>query len=297
MQRPKITIVTPNFNQAGFLEETILSVIGQNYPDLEYIIVDGGSTDGSIDIIKKYEKQLAYWVTEPDKGLYHALQKGFERSTGEVMGWINSDDKLHPGSLSVIAEIFGSLGHVNWITGSPTCYDVNGRTVAAAAHRAWSKYDYYLYDYRWIQQESTFWRRNLWQKAGATLNLDLRYAADFDLWLRFFRHEKLYSVMTIIGGFRYRSGQQLSLLHADKYKNEVESLIGAEIAALPANVRQHLDKYKRYLKRMAALERANKVFRVFTLTPYFRRKLSDAPGFIEYDPASSRFHIPAEQEN
>ena len=102
MQRPKITIVTPNFNQAGFLEETILSVIGQNYPDLEYIIVDGGSTDGSIDIIKKYEKQLAYWVTEPDKGLYHALQKGFERSTGEVMGWINSDDKLHPGSLSVI---------------------------------------------------------------------------------------------------------------------------------------------------------------------------------------------------
>ncbi len=92
---PKISIVTPSYNQGQYLEQTILSVIGQNYPNLEYIIIDGGSTDNSIEIIKKYERYLAYWVSEKDKGHYHAVQKGFDKSTGEIMSWLNSDDILH----------------------------------------------------------------------------------------------------------------------------------------------------------------------------------------------------------
>lgn len=92
VQYPRISIVTPNYNKKEFLEKTILSVLSQGYPNLEYIVIDGGSTDGSVEIIKKYEKDLAFWMSEPDEGMYHVIKKGFEHSTGEIMAWINSDD-------------------------------------------------------------------------------------------------------------------------------------------------------------------------------------------------------------
>lgn len=293
MTYPKISIVTPNFNQAGYLEETIQSVLSQNYPNIEYIIVDGGSTDGSVDIIRKYERQLAWWVSEPDNGLYDALQKGFGRATGEILGWLNSDDKHHPSCLSVVSEIFETFKEVNWITGSPTCFDEKGRTVVVAETKRWSKYNFYLFDYMWVQQESTFWRKSLWDRAGAGLNTDIKFAADFELWLRFFRYEKLFTVATLLGGFRFRSSQQLSFLHRDKYIKEVEDLIHAEIAAVPPEVRRHITKYRRYLHVMEVLERLSIVFRIFTLKPYFKRKLSDAPGIIEFDALGQRFHLPA----
>ncbi len=103
---PKISIVTPSYNQGQYLEETIQSILSQNYPNLEYIIIDGGSTDNSIDIIKKYESQLTYWISEPDKGQANAINKGLEKCTGEIFNWVNSDDLLAPGSLSKVAEAF-----------------------------------------------------------------------------------------------------------------------------------------------------------------------------------------------
>jgi glycosyltransferase involved in cell wall biosynthesis len=102
---PRISIVTPSFNDVEYLEQTILSIINQGYPNLEYVIIDGGSTDGSVDIIKKYADHLAYWVSEKDQGMYHAIQKGFQKTTGEIMGWINSDLYSPSARYSLISVI------------------------------------------------------------------------------------------------------------------------------------------------------------------------------------------------
>lgn len=228
MNYPKITIVTPNFNGGAYLEQTIQSVLSQDYPNLEYIIIDGGSMDDSVSIIKKYESQLAYWVSEPDKGLYDAVQKGFDKSTGEIMAWINSDDLYHPKAFFTVAEIF-SLNGVNWLQGIPSFFDEKGRTIAVEPLRRWSKLDYYLENFEWIQQESVFWRRSLWEASGGKMATDMKYAGDLELWLRFFGHEKLYVTNALLGGFRKGSSGQLSLGFMQEYLEEAKAVIKKEV--------------------------------------------------------------------
>ena len=225
MEYPKISIVTPNYNKAHFLERTILSVLSQNYPNLEYVIIDGGSTDGSVDIIKKYADQLTYWVSEPDKGMYYAIKKGFEHTTGEIMAWLNSDDMYHPLSLFSVAQIFVEHSEVLWLVGAQTHYDESHRTVAVYESPYFNHIHFLMHRYQWIQQESTFWKRELYDKVGG-IKCDYRLAGDFDLWMRFSRHEKLYISNVLIGGFRH-SNNQLSddLKH---YINEVDEIIAKE---------------------------------------------------------------------
>ena len=225
---PKISIITPNFNGEKYLEQTIQSVLSQNYPNLEYIIIDGGSTDNSVEIIKKYESQLAFWVSESDKGLYDAVQKGFDKSTGDIMAWINSDDLYHPKAFFTVAEIF-KFSEVNWLQGIPSIFDEMGRTVAVSGIKRWSKLDYYLGNFKWIQQESVFWRRSLWESAGSKLSTEMKYAGDLELWLRFFRHEKLYVTNALLGGFRQQPEGQLSLNFIGEYMEEARAKIEDEV--------------------------------------------------------------------
>ena len=117
MRPPKLSIVTPSFNQGQFLEETILSVLNQNYPNLEYIIIDGGSTDETAEVIRRYEDHLAYWVSEKDRGQVHAINKGIERTTGEIFGFINSDDLYLPGTFAAVAEYFENHPQAEWVCG------------------------------------------------------------------------------------------------------------------------------------------------------------------------------------
>ena len=224
---PKISIVTPSYNLDTFLEQAIVSVVSQGYPNLEYIIVDGGSTDTSIEIIKKYEKYLAYWVSEKDEGMYYALQKGFKHSTGEIMGWLNADDMLHTQSLFTIGQAFYDVPQMHWLQGYPTMFDELGRVVYMREPVA-SKFYFYAKMYHsgpFIQQESTFWRRGLWKKAGGFISCNYRYAGDFELWLRFFNHEKLYTVRVLVGGFRLWSEQQKSTYNANEYFKEADNVI------------------------------------------------------------------------
>ena len=225
MSYPRISIVTPNLNKVKYLENTILSVLSQNYPNLEYIIIDGGSTDGSVDIIKKYADKLAYWVSEPDNGMYDAIRKGFEHSTGGIMAWIGSDDMYHAHSFYTVAEIFSKWPEISWLVGAGTHYDATGKTVRTARSRYFNHLDFLTHRYKWIQQESTFWRRSIYEKVGV-INEAFKLAGDFDLWMRFSRYEKMYITDALIGGFRI-SDNQLSK-DKERYCKEADAIIANE---------------------------------------------------------------------
>lgn len=215
---PKISIITPSYNQAEFIEETILSVINQNYPNLEYIVIDGGSTDGSVDIIKKYEKYLTYWVSEKDNGHADALNKGFAKATGDIMAWINSDDKYFPWTLETVAEVFTQHKDINWIVGLYSNFDRKGRLMTGYSNiRAEYRNLYsYIFNDLHIQQESVFWRRTLWEKTGSYIDSNIRLMIDTELWCRFFLEDELWHVDRVLGGFR-----SYGLNRSNVYKKEV----------------------------------------------------------------------------
>ena len=221
--RPKISVVTPSFNQVAFLESTINSVLDQNYPNLEYIITDGGSNDGSVEIIRKYSDKLHYWVSERDSGHGHALNKGFARSTGEIMCWLNSDDMHLPWALNVVSEIFTVHPQINWIVGFNACWNDQG--VLTTAHRRPKNiYDFLLGNYAWVQQESVFWRRSLWDRAGARINENFRLMVDGELWSQFFASDALYAVDCILSGYRIHSNNR-ALTYMNDCHQEMRAIV------------------------------------------------------------------------
>ena len=196
----KISIITPSFNQAKYLEQTILSVIGQNYPELEYIIIDGGSKDGSVEIIKKYEKHLAYWVSERDAGQAAALNKGFNKATGDIAGWINSDDYLAPGCLTEIAAVFKKDETIGIAYGDNQLIDENGKPLMLYSVPNIS-YKELLHGIPDIVQPGSFYKKSVLDKAGL-LDESLRYVMDYDLWLRIGHISRISYIPAVLAFFR-----------------------------------------------------------------------------------------------
>ncbi len=201
IQYPKISLVTISYNQEEFLNQTMRSVLDQNYPNLEYVVIDGGSKDRSVEVIKKYADRLAYWVSEPDKGPTEALNKGFAHTTGKIMGWINSSDIQLPWTCDIVSQVFSDLPQVDWITGIASHVD-DGMAPKNISIVFPNKYEYLSGTYSALQQESTFWRRSLWEKAGASLDTSLKHVFEFSLWLKFARFTPLYQVNTVLASFR-----------------------------------------------------------------------------------------------
>ena len=230
---PRITLVTPVFNSARYIEQTIQSVISQQYPNLEYFIVDGGSTDGTLDIMRKYEQQLSGWTSQPDNGMYDALNRGFGRSSGDIMGWISATDMLHTRSLFVVGSVFEALPEVEWITARPTGFSEEGMPVAVSRRlKRWSRVRFLAGSNRYIQQESTYWRRSLWERAGSHMDASRKEGSDFELWVRFFRYARLYPVDALIGGFRVHP-DSLSLEDPEKMRRIHDEIIAAELNRIP----------------------------------------------------------------
>jgi glycosyltransferase involved in cell wall biosynthesis len=229
---PRITLVTAVHNGARYIEDTIRSIVYQGYPNLEYIVVDGASTDGTVDIVRKYEKHLSWWVSQPDKGVYEALNTGFARATGEIMGWLNASDMLHTKGLFVVGSVFAALPEVEWITGRPTRFDSQGKTVDIRPLARWSRKRFLAGANKYIQQESTYWRKGLWERAGARVDPSLRAEGDFELWVRFFRHARLYSVDALIGGYRSHE-DALSSSDLERYNQTCDEIVELELESAP----------------------------------------------------------------
>ncbi len=182
MNFPKISIITPSYNQCQFLEETILSVLNQDYPNLEYIIIDGGSTDNSVKIIKKYENRLASWVSEPDKGQTHAINKGLNQSTGEILNWINSDDLLSVGSLNIIGKAFSSDSEADFCFGDFSMIDDKGRIIISRKNPLY-RFRTLFYGRQLSCQPAVFFRRSVLERIGY-LDETLAFCMDLEFWIR-----------------------------------------------------------------------------------------------------------------
>ena len=221
------SIVTPSYNQATYLRGTIESVLNQQ-ADLEYIVMDGGSNDGSREIIALYDGRLAHWQSVSDGGQYDAINQGFARSTGEIMGWLNSSDLYLPWTLSTVELIFQSFPEIEWITSTmKTCIRGDGtfedlyhspgfsaRRFYQGLHGGPANSDY-------LQQESCFWRRSLWEKIGGAIDLRHASAGDYWLWSRFFREANVASVDAPLAAFRFHDEAKSV---ATRYEEEVASI-------------------------------------------------------------------------
>jgi glycosyltransferase involved in cell wall biosynthesis len=202
---PKITVITPSLNQGQFLEQTIRSVLLQGYPDLEYIVIDGGSKDGSVDIIRSYEKRLAYWVSEPDRGQSHAINKGLSKATGDIVAWLNSDDFYLPGTLATIAEqaiLYPDAGA--WAGGGRQIDPETGKQLWERLPPPLGHKEILNWNQYYLPQPSCFLNRRM---LGEKLHLNESYhmQMDFDLWLRISKDHVMKAVDKILS-VNYRHG-------------------------------------------------------------------------------------------
>jgi glycosyltransferase involved in cell wall biosynthesis len=225
---PKISVVTPSYNQGRYIESTIRSVLLQNYPNLEYVIVDGGSTDDTLSIIEKYKPWLSVVISEPDDGQYNAITKGFARTEGDIMLWLNSDDMLFPQALLTLAKIFGVSSEIEWVTGIPAYWSEDGINHQIMTQLPFNRTLMRMGCYEgraihWLMQECTAWSRKLWDRSGAYMKEDLQYAADFELWLRFSEHAQLYTVAALLGGNRQQPHQKTNAV--EPYNQEVDKIL------------------------------------------------------------------------
>lgn len=227
-----ISIITPTYNSDEYIKECIESIRSQNYQDYEHIIVDGGSSDGTLEIIKKCEGTYPMrWISEKDEGMYDAISKGFKIAKGDILCWLNSDDIYMPWTLSIVNKIFQS-SDVRWCCGVPAQINEAGQLYFPVTQ--FITFPRYCIKRGWmdgrrlgcIQQESTFWRRDLYESVGG-IDKKYKFAGDYALWVKFAQKEKLYSLNTVLAGFRVHAGQKSE--NREIYCDEAHKLTSLEL--------------------------------------------------------------------
>lgn len=282
---PCVSLVTPSFNRAQFLEQAIQSVLGQDYPQLQYVVQDGGSTDGTADILRRFRGTDVDIRIEPDGGQADALNRGFSRTSGEVMGYLNSDDLLLPGVLHFVGRYFRDNPSVDVIYGNRLIIDEDGLEVGR-----WVLPGHYseilrLVDY--VPQESMFWRRRIWNRVGGRFDVNLQYALDWDLILRFvaagaeFRH-----LPELVGLFRVHQAQKSQADFVTRGANEMSVLRRRYCSANATWFRRALLHW-RYLSRH---RRADAAFEVGLEAGFKGWPRRDARGNASRDQTAGRLH-------
>ena len=276
---PKISIVTPSFNQGLFIEDTILSVLGQFYPNLEYFIYDACSTDNSIEIIKKYEKHLTYWVSEEDKGQADAINKGFQAATGDIFMWLNSDDVLMPNVLNFIAKkyvengegiYFGNCIHFEEMSNGITCKGSN-------VIDNFNKIPLDLVDT--IVQPSSFWTKEVWEKNGR-LNTDFHFGFDWEWFLRAKKNNiKFISLNKPLSIYRFHNAHKTGVggIKRQKELAEIYSLYNsryAKLYELISSEKYKLNKTQKLYFKLFNLFAKKKQSKAFFLKK-FKKEYSD----------------------
>ena len=228
-----------------YIEETILSILNQQYPNLELIVVDGGSIDNTLNILSKYKEQISLLISEKDKGQYNAINKGFSKATGEILAWLNADDVYFPWTFKHVADFFNKYPDQSWISGSTSLMNENGLINGLSANII-AKPDVFVRNgwfrsklYGYLQQEGMFWRRELWDQVGG-LNENYKLASDFELWIRFSKKTSLVSFGLPLACFRKRMNSR-SIELKKEYENEVKSI--CERLKKPNFIIKHLGKF------------------------------------------------------
>jgi glycosyltransferase involved in cell wall biosynthesis len=266
---PKITIITPSFNQAHFLERTIISIHNQGYSNLEHIIIDGGSTDGSVEILEKYENLLAYWHSLPDKGQSNAINQGASKATGQYMMWINSDDLLMPGALNSFVETFRSNPDADLVYGNQVEIDSDDKVIKRLFSSAFDIRDFIYEINIIIHQQSALWSTDLFHRVGG-LKL-YKYAMDYDLMYRMYSAGATFvHFPAFLSAFRVHEegltgSGEVARNRASEIDISFRSFTGRERSWWDLTVRRPLYKTRRLMKNpvslIAAVEhRLGKIF-------------------------------------
>ncbi|MBP9040384.1 MAG: glycosyltransferase [Anaerolineaceae bacterium] len=218
---PLVSIITPSFNQAQFLEKTMLSVLGQDYPNIEYLVADGGSTDGSVEIIRKFEDRLAWWVSEKDRGQADAINKGFSRAKGEFIAWVNSDDYYLPGAVSQAVKALQEHPEAGLVYGNVQVVDKDEEIINTLTYGNWQLPD--LMTFHIIGQPAVFMRRDALEKAGY-LDLSYHFLLDHQLWLRMGLAARYNYVPTLWARAHYHEGCK-NLAQAAEFGKEARRIV------------------------------------------------------------------------
>ncbi|CEN55993.1 glycosyltransferase family 2 protein [Candidatus Methylopumilus turicensis] len=207
---PRITVITPSYNQAEFLERTIVSILNQGYPNLEFIIIDGGSTDGSVDVIKGYANQLTYWVSEPDNGQSHAINKGLQIATGDWVCWQNSDDIFYPLAFMRLSQSIQQNPTLDLVIGDINLIDKDDHLIRPQCYVK-PTYGALVAEGMVMTNQAAFWRRNLHEEIGF-LDESLHYGFDYEWFLRLLKHtNRSHHIPKKLGALRYHDQTKTSL--------------------------------------------------------------------------------------
>ena len=272
---PRITIITPALGNAKHLEATLRSVVYQDYPNLEYIVIEDSASDEPRRVLEKYQAHFCWLSCAPGTELCAAVNMAFAKSSGEILGWLEPGEMLHTNGLAVIGGIFAALPEAEWITGRPFNFSPSGMPTGMKHLERWSRIRFLAGGNKYIHRDTTFWRRSLWERAGGALATEYGAAGEFELFVRFFRHARLYSVDALIGGYRTHPGNHSATGSHKRYNQICDEIADRELATVPGAYGAKL--FRATTRMLAHIPKVRSLWKEWALQSVYRCPGPDWP--------------------